>query len=102
MSTFYSQTHIIQQKGRSHDSIFRRGRRLGYHGGRPVAWVVWKMIVLLGIVLLIFGLWACMWGAWACFNRPRPHDLLGGLTALCGITALGFAAALILQSGFLG
>jgi len=64
--------------------------------------VLRKMITFLGILLLIFGVWACAWGVWACFNRPRPHDLLGGLTALCGITALGFAAAIILQPGFLG
>jgi hypothetical protein len=70
----------------------REGSRRG-HG---------KMIALLGILLMIFGVWACAWGLWACFNRPRPHDLLGGLTALCGITALGFAAAMILQPGFLG
>lgn len=61
-----------------------------------------QMIALIGIVLMIFGLWACAWGLWACFNRPRPHDLLGGLTALVGIIALGFSAAVFLQPGFLG
>ena len=55
------------------------------------------MSLFFGMLLLIFGLWACAWGLWACFYRPRPHDLLGGLTALVGITALGFGAAALLQ-----
>jgi hypothetical protein len=76
---------------------------LGYDEARPAsAWAWGEMIVFFALLLLIFGLWACAWGVWACFNRPRPHDLLGGVTALVGVTALGLGAALLLQPGFLG
>ena len=58
------------------------------------------MTSLVATLLLVFGLWACSWGLWACYKRPTPHDLLGGLTALVGVTALGVGALLWLQPGF--
>ena len=59
-------------------------------------------MVILGIALVGFGLWAASWGVFACFGRPAPHDLLGMVTALAGLGALGLGASLLLHLGFLG
>ena len=58
-------------------------------------------MVLFGIFCGIFGLWGSSWGLWACWHRPPPHDLLGMVVAVVGITALGLGGALLTHPGFL-
>ena len=61
-----------------------------------------ETMVFLAVLMIVFGLWASAWGIWASFNRPRPHDLLGGLMALVGVAGLALGALLLLHPGFLG